>query len=91
MLVNQDEFDYFMMEAYRVIKNQYGFAYGHIFLTILESKIKVVNLDVLTLSYTEYQAMVTELIETLENVMVTRVEKDSPDGEMLTVMSENET
>jgi len=86
MLLTQDEFEYFMMESYRSIKRDYGFIYGHILLTTIENNLNLSNLDVHTLSEGEYQEKISNLIETLENLSITRVEKNSPDGEMLSVM-----
>jgi hypothetical protein len=35
----------------------------------------------------EYQLKIDELIDTLEKLKITRVEKSSPDGEMMSIMS----
>jgi hypothetical protein len=34
----------------------------------------------------EYQLKIDELIDTLEKLKITRVEKSSPDGEMMSIM-----
>ena len=88
MLITQQEFDYFMMQAYKILKRDYGFVYGHIFLTTLETKLNLSNLDVHTLSEIEYQEKISDLLMTLENLMVTRIDKKSPDGEMMSAMSQ---
>lgn len=88
MLITQEEFDYFMMQAYKVLKRDYGFIYGHIFLTTLETKLNLSNLDVQSLSEVEYQEKISDLLMTLENLIVTRIEKNSPDGEMMSAMGE---
>lgn len=86
MLTNQEEFQYFLMQAYKKLKRDHPAAFNTIFLTTLA----VVLDDDMTLPDTlplqEYQNRIERLISTLENMRITRIEKNSPDGELMSAM-----
>lgn len=86
MFMEKIEFDYFTVEAFRKLKRDYGFVYGHIFLTTLEVKMKLKERDIQLVPDDEYREQLEGFFTTLENLYVTRIEKNSPDGEMLQVM-----
>lgn len=86
MFMEKIEFDYFTIQCFKKLKRDYGFVFGHIFLTTIELKMKLRERDIQSLSDEQYREELEEFINTLENLYVTRIEKQSPDGEMLSVM-----
>lgn len=86
MFMNPEEFDYFTMQSYRSLKREYGFTIAHIFLTTLETKLKLKFRDIRILTEEQYREEVEAFISTLENLVITRIPKDSSDGEMMSAM-----
>lgn len=86
MFLNPEEFDYFSIQSYRKLKREYGYTIAHIFLTTMDSKLKLNQRNIRTLTEEEYSSEVENFISTLENLTITRIPKDSPDGEMLSAM-----
>jgi hypothetical protein len=82
------EFDYFIIQSFKKLKRDYGSTMGHIFLTILENKIETKKRDISELEISIYQDLIESFIQTLERTYITRIEKDSSDGEMMSVMVE---
>jgi hypothetical protein len=80
------EFDYFYMTAYRKLKSDYGFIVAYIFLETLQLKFKTDISKIHELDINDYHSIVEEFITTLERLHVTKIDRDSPDGEMLTAM-----
>lgn len=81
------EYDYFMIEAYRKLKREYGETIGHIFLSVMEMKMGSKDKDVYKLSLQEYQSKMENFLSTLENLYITKVDKKSSDGEMMSAMT----
>lgn len=86
MFLEPLEFDYFMIQAYRKLKREFGETIAHIFLSTLELKLKIRERDIYTLSVAEYQEEMEKFLSTLENLYITKVDKKSPDGEMMSAM-----
>jgi len=86
MFLEQVEYDYFMIQSYRKLKKEYGETIAHIFLSTLEMKMGTKEKDVYGLSLQEYQNKMENFLSTLERLYITRVDKKSPDGEMLSAM-----
>lgn len=86
LFINQEEFDYFMMQSFRTLKTEIGPTIAHIFLTTLETKMNLKETNVYQLPTAEYQSKIEDFISTLENLYITRIPKQSPDGEMLSNM-----
>lgn len=83
LLFGSDEFQYFVREANRRIKYKYGNVYSQIFVYVLDmvfSKLPEKFTD------EEYIDRVLEFIDLLENIKVCRIDKNSPDGETITMM-----
>ena len=87
MLTNQIEFDYFFRQAYTKIKSNYSSAFLFTFVNTCEMILKISNNDFYDMTEIEYQMKIDELITTLEALKITRIEKDSPDGEMMSIMT----
>lgn len=86
MFLEPLEFDYFMIQAFRKLKREYGETIAHIFLSTLELKMKIRERDIYKLSVSEYQSEMEKFLSTLENLYITKVDKNSPDGEMMSAM-----
>lgn len=87
MLLEPLEFDYFTMMSYRKLKREFGNTIAHIFLSTLEMKLRLKERDIYNLPTNEYQAEIENFISTLENLYITKIEKNSPDGEMMSAMA----
>lgn len=83
LLVSTKEFEYFIREAHRKLKYKYGIAYSQIFINVLDRVFSGLPQD---FTIEEYMDKVLDFIETLESIKICRIEKDSPDGETLSVM-----
>lgn len=86
MFVAQEEFDYFMMQAYKKLKREYGSTISHIFLTHLELKLDLQNVDIHNLPLQEYQDKIEYLMSSLEVLHITRIDRNSPDGILMSAM-----
>lgn len=80
------EFDYFMTMCFKKLKSEYGYTVGHIFLQVMEIKLKTANRDIYSLTESEYHTEMENFISSLENIYITKIDKDSPDGELLSAM-----
>ena len=87
MFLEPLEFDYFVIQSYRKLKREYGDTIAHIFLTTVEIKLRIKERDIYTLTEQEYQTEMESFLSTLENLYITKVDKRSSDGEMMTAMS----
>jgi hypothetical protein len=87
MFLEPLEFDYFTIQSYRKLKREFGETIAHIFLSTLDLKLQLKERDIYTLSTQEYQAEMENLLTTLENLYITKVDKRSSDGEMMTAMA----
>lgn len=86
MFLEPLEFDYFLIQSYKKLKSEYGETIAHVFLSLAELKLKLKERNIYELSIVEYQSNLESFFSTLENLYITRIEKDSPDGEMLSAM-----
>ncbi len=87
MFLEPLEFDYFTIQSYRKLKREFGNTVAHIFLSTLDLKLQLKERDIYTLSIQEYQAEMENLLTTLENLYITKVDKRSSDGEMMSAMA----
>jgi len=87
MFLEPLEFDYFAIQSYRKLKREYGDTIAHIFLTTLEIKLNIKQRDIYSLSAQEYQTEIENFISSLENLYITKIDKKSSDGEMMSAMS----
>jgi hypothetical protein len=86
LFITQIEFEYFVMKCYNKLKSEYGFAIAHIFMTSLEMKLDLQNIDVYNIPPEEYEVKIGDFMTFLEELYITRIEKTSPDGELLFAM-----
>lgn len=87
MFLEPLEFDYFAIQSYRKLKREYGDTVAHIFLTTLEIKLNIKQRDIYSLTTQEYQTEMENFLSTLENLYITKIDKKSSDGEMMSAMS----
>jgi hypothetical protein len=87
MFLEPLEFDYFTIQSYRKLKREFGDTIAHIFLSTLDLKLQLKDRDIYKLSTQEYQAEMENLLTTLENLYITKVDKRSSDGEMMSAMA----
>lgn len=86
MFISPTEYDYFLIQSYRKLKREYGSTVAHIFLSTLELKMKVRERDIYKLTDEEYQNEFEKLLQTLEHLYITRIDKKSSDGELMSAM-----
>lgn len=86
MFLEPLEYDYFMILSYKKLKREYGETIGHIFLQVAQMKMTTPDRDIYTLTEEEYQSKMDEFLSTLENIYITKVDRNSPDGEMMSAM-----
>jgi len=82
MILNQFEFDYFLGECHKKLKMNYPTVFSTIFFNSLMLHLDGYD-DVYKMSSDDYTNCILKLTEQLENTQVTRIEKNSPDGEMM--------
>jgi hypothetical protein len=88
MFLHQEEFEYFMMQSFKKLKKEYGSMISHIYLTHLEMKLDLSNENIYNLTQKDYQDRVEGLITSLEKLQITRIDKDSPDGVLMSAMEQ---
>ena len=86
MFLLQDEFEYFSIQTFRKLKRDYGNTIAHIFLTVMDMKLNLNKRDIHTIPTEQYQNEIENFITSLENLLITRIEKDSSDGELISAM-----
>lgn len=87
MFLEPLEFDYFTIQSYRKLKREFGDTVAHIFLSTLDLKLQLKERDIYTLPIHQYQEEMENLLTTLENLYITKVDKNSSDGEMMSAMA----
>jgi hypothetical protein len=85
LLLHQEEFYYFISQCHRKLKIDYPNIFATIFINTVHLKLDTDN--VYELSKEDYESVILNLTESLENLQITRVEKNTPDGEMMSEMS----
>ena len=83
MYLHQEEFQYFMMQSYHKLNKEHPSIFGQVFLTTLEMILQTNTIDPYSRSIEDYQFHIDRFIGVLESLEITRVEKNSPDGEMM--------
>ena len=86
MFLSQDEFEYFMMECYKKLKKESSYITANIFLTALETILDTQNTDIHILSNHDYHLKLDHFISQLEVMQITIVNKNTPDGEIISAM-----
>ena len=86
MLLHQEEIQYFMTQCHKKLKNEHPI-YSTIFLSAFQQILDTESVDLYLLPKEEYIDKIEGFISTLERMKITRIDKDSPDGDMLTAMS----
>lgn len=86
LYVNQDEFEYFMMQSFKKLKREYHIVFANVFLTTLEQVLDTVGTDPHNLPKHVYQEKIDYFISILEDLHITRIDKNSPDGELISAM-----
>jgi hypothetical protein len=86
LFLHQEEYHYFIQQAYRVLNRDHHSIFATIFITTLEFVLDTKTQDPYILSPEEYYSKIDHFIDVLENLSITRIEKDSPDGELLSAM-----
>jgi hypothetical protein len=86
LFINQYEFEYFMMQAFKKLKSEHHIVFANVFLTTLEQILDTLAVDPHNLPNEVYQEKIDYFISVLEVLQVTRIEKNSPDGELLSAM-----
>jgi hypothetical protein len=86
MMIHQEDFDYCMMQCYKVLKGDHPQIFAEIFLTTLELILDTKTYDPHTLPKEVFESKIDRFIDVLSTMQITRVDKNSPDGEMLSEM-----
>lgn len=86
LFLHQEEYHYFIQQAYRVLNRDHHSIFATIFITTLEFVLDTKTQDPYTLSPEEYYSKIDHFIDVLENLSITRIEKNTPDGELLSAM-----
>lgn len=86
LLTNQLELQYFVIQADRKLKRDHHKIFANIFLSTILLIFEGDEGEIEDLPYDLYQNRIERLTSVLEHMKVTRVEKHSPDGEMLSAM-----
>jgi hypothetical protein len=86
MYLNQEEFDYFLMMAFRKLKKQYNQVIANIFITTCELVLGIRETNLHELPKETYYEKIEELYETLDALQITRIDKGTPDGILMTAM-----
>lgn len=84
--ISMDEFEYMIRQAHRKIRLKYGATYGSIFIQILDFVLSAKQKKVPEYTNEEYFEIIDEFIHILENTKITRIDKSSPDGIMISAM-----
>jgi hypothetical protein len=86
LLTNQLELQYFIIQANKKLKRDHHKIFANIFLTTIQLVFETDKGEIEDLPYELYQSRIERLTSVLENMKITRVEKNSPDGEILSAM-----
>ena len=86
MFSNQQELQYFIIQAHKKLKNRFPPIFATVFLNTLEMVLDTQNTDPHELPEEEYQEKIEHLTQVFEKLYITRIEKNSPDGEMMLAM-----
>jgi hypothetical protein len=86
MYLNQEEFDYFLMMGFRKLKKQHNQIIANIFITTCELVLGLREIDIHTIPVEKYYGKIEELYETLDALQITRIDKGTPDGILMSAM-----
>ena len=86
LFMHQEEYHYFIQQCYRILSRDHHIVFANVFITTLELILDVHNQDPYLLSSEEYHLKIDTFIEVLETLSITRIEKNSPDGELMSAM-----
>jgi hypothetical protein len=80
------EFDYFIIQSFRKLKRDFGDVIAHIFIQTMDLKLNMKQNEISQLTLEEYHTKIEIFISALENMYITKIDKKSGDGEMMSVM-----
>jgi hypothetical protein len=86
LLTNQLEFHYFVIQSNKKLKAEHPKIFSQVFLNTIALVFEGDKYEPEDLPYEVYISRIERLSSVLENMNVTRVQKDSPDGEMISAM-----
>ena len=86
LLSNQLEIQYFIIQANRKLKRDHPHIFANIFLTTIQLVFETDTEEPEDLPFGIYVSRIEYLSTLLENMKITRVEKNSPDGVMMSAM-----
>lgn len=86
LILSQQEFDYFMSQISRKLRMEYGQIIVTIFINLAEMTLKHNLEDITELSSDQYEDRIESLMELLEVIRITRIDKNTSDGQMLSTM-----
>lgn len=89
LLLSQEEFLYFVKQIHAKLSNFDGTMTANIFTTLLDRSILQDNTSPEDLPYQEYALKISDLIARLEDIQITRIDRSSPDYDMLKEMAKN--
>jgi hypothetical protein len=89
LLLSQEEFLYFVKQIHSKLSNFDGTMTANIFTTLLDRSILQDNTSPEDLPYQEYALKISDLIARLEDIQITRIDRSSPDYDMLKEMAKN--
>jgi hypothetical protein len=69
------------------LKQKYGEVIAHIFLQLGDKYLELKDKDIHEVSIDHYRTIVSDFIDFLEQVKITAIPRNTPDGELLTEMS----
>lgn len=83
LYLHQEEYYYFTKECVRILNLNHHEVFSIIFITQLDLILDTKTIDPYDLPQEEYERLIDEFISSLENINITRILKDSPDGEII--------
>ena len=86
LFMHQEEYHYFIQQCYKILNRDHHEVFANVFITTLELILDTQNVDPYILPINEYHSKIDEFIDVLENLKITRIEKNSPDGELMSAM-----
>lgn len=89
LLLSQEEFLYFVQQIYRKLETFDKTITANVFTTLLDRVILQDNVSPEEMSYQEYALKISDLIASLEDIRITRIDKASPDYDMLKEMAKS--
>jgi hypothetical protein len=87
MFANKDKFDEVLEYIIKKLKRRHSDIVAHVFVLCVERSFPLDKYVFDTIPLNEYYNSVEDLYELLSTLKITRIDKSSPDGEMMSQMS----